>query len=94
MNPTFQKYFVIAVGVIVVLFLLLDGGAMTEATLSNGVAMNPASIGHSWIWIIPTLLIFGLGFLLAWFLFGLDDARNSREPLPDKRMDLSGPSET
>ena len=89
MNPTFQKYFIIAAGVIVVLFLLLDGGAMTEATISNGIAANPSSITHSWVWIIPTLLIFGLGFLLAWFIFGLDDASTSRESMPDRRINLS-----
>ena len=74
MNATLQKILVIAVGVIVVLFLLVDGGAMTEATISNGIAANPSSITHSWIWIIPTLLIFALGFLLAWFVFGVEDA--------------------
>lgn len=94
MNPTLQKVFVIAVGIVVVLFLLLDGGAMTEATISSGIAADPASMSHSWIWIIPTLLIFGLGFLLAWFIFGLDDASSSRKSMPDRRIDLSGPRET
>lgn len=94
MNATLQKTLVIAVGVIVVLFLLLDGGAMAEATISTGIAANPASVGSSWIWIIPTLLIFGLGFLLAWFLFGVDDTSNSREGMLDldRRINMSEPN--
>ena len=99
MNATLQKTLVIAVGVIVVLFLLLDGGAMAEATINTSVAANSASVGSSWIWIIPTLLIFGLGFLLAWFLFGVDATSNSREGILDldrrdldRRIDMSKPN--
>ena len=90
MNVTIQKIFFIAIGVIVVLFLLLDGGAMTEAAISSGVAANGAKIGQSWIWIIPTLLIFGLGFALAWLVLGEDEApQTERNATSDKPIELS-----
>ena len=94
MNTNLQKFFVIAIGVIVALFLMVDGAAVAEATLNSGVAENPAGISHSWIWIIPTLLIFGLGFLLSWFIFGVEDASRRRESMPDRRSNLSDTSET
>ena len=94
MNTNLQKFFVIAIGVIVALFLMVDGAAVAEATLNSGVAENPAGISHSWIWIIPTLLIFGLGFLLSWFVFGVEYASRWRESMPDRRSNLSDTRET
>ena len=88
MNATIQKIFVISIGVIVVLFLLLDGGAMTEATISRGMAENGTMIGYSWVWIIPTLLIFGIGFAVAWLVLGKDEApQTERNALSDEVME-------
>lgn len=77
MNSTVEKIFTIAIGVVIVLFLLLDGGAMTEATIRTAVVENGAALRHTWIWVIPTLLIFGMGFLLAWLVLGKDDDQDA-----------------
>ena len=88
MNATLQKIFFISIGVIVVLFLLLDGGAMTEATISRGMAESGTMVGYSWIWILPTLLIFGIGFTVAWLVLGRDEAQQTEaNVLADKVME-------
>lgn len=74
MNSTVEKIFTIAIGVVIVLFLLLDGGSMTEATIRSGAAASDLNPGRSWVWVIPTLLIFGMGFLLAWLVLGKDES--------------------
>ena len=79
MNSTVEKIFTIAIGVVIVLFLLLDGGSMTEATIRSGVAANDINPGRSWVWVIPTLLIFGMGFLLAWLVLGKDELPSADE---------------
>jgi len=95
MNATIQKIFFISVGVIVVLFLLLDGGAMTEATISRGMADNGTMIGHSWIWFIPTLLIFGIGFTVAWLVLGKDEAQQTEgDVVSDREMETLGDDPT
>jgi fatty acid desaturase len=68
-SPT-QKVVAITFGVIVVLFLLFASGGMSAPTVSGDMAVTRLVSEHSWIWIVPTLLIFGLGFLLAWVVFG------------------------
>lgn len=94
MNANAQKFLVIVFGVLVALLLMIDGGAVADATVANSGAVNGADISQSWIWIIPSLLIFGLGFLLAWFIFGVEEASNWRESTPDRRTNLSDASET
>lgn len=73
MTASLQKTFVIAISVIVMLFLLFDGGSMIATTVAGDMANTNLFTSHTWIWVLPTLLIFGLGFLLAWILFGKDD---------------------
>lgn len=68
MNATNKKTLVIAFAVVVVLLLLFGGGTMM-ATLSGGMMGNGMMGGIGWMW-IPTLLILGLGALLAWVIFG------------------------
>ena len=69
MNETNKTGLVIAFVVVVGLFLLFGGGAMTGAALSNGM-MGSGSMGSiSWMW-IPTLLTLGIGILLGWAIFG------------------------
>ncbi len=69
MNSTNKTSLVIAFAIAVVLLLLLGGGTMTGATLSGGMMGNGAMGGIGWMW-IPTLLVLGLGALLAWAIFG------------------------
>ena len=69
MNETNKTALIIILSIAVVLMLLLGGGAMTGATLSGGMMGNGVMGGISWIW-IPALLMFGLGVLLVWAMFG------------------------
>ena len=69
MNETNKIAIVIAFVIAVILLVLFGGGTMTGATLSGGMMGNGAMGGISWMW-IPTLLIFGLGALLIWAIFG------------------------
>ncbi len=69
MNATTKTAIVIAFAIAVVLLLLFGGGAMTGATLSGGMMGNGGMGGIGWMW-IPTLLMLGLGVLLAWAIFG------------------------
>ncbi len=68
MNATNKTALVIAL-VVVVLFLLFGGGAMTGATMSGGMMGSGMMGGISWMW-IPTLLTLGIGILLGWAIFG------------------------
>ena len=74
MNATNKTGLVIALVVVVVLFLLFGGGAMSGATMSGGMMgsgmMGGGMMGGiSWMW-IPTLLTLGIGILLGWAIFG------------------------
>jgi hypothetical protein len=68
MNETNKTGLVIAFVVVVALFLLFGGGAMTGATLSGGMMGSGSMGGISWMW-IPTLITVGLGILLGWAIF-------------------------
>ena len=69
MNATNNTALVIAFVVVLVLFLLFGGGAMTGATMSGGMMGSGRMGGTSWMW-IPTLLTLGIGILLGWAIFG------------------------
>lgn len=69
MNATTKTALVIAFAIVVVLLLLFGGSAMTGATLSGGMMGNGTMGGINWMW-IPIVLMFGLGGLLFWVLFG------------------------
>ena len=69
MNATNRTALLIAFVVVVVLFLLFGGGAMTGATLSGGMMGRGMMGGISWMW-IPTLLTLGIGMWLGWAIFG------------------------
>lgn len=68
MNSTNKTGLVIAFVVVVALFLLFGGGAMTGATLNGGMMGSGSMGGISWMW-IPTLLALGIGVLLGWTIF-------------------------
>ena len=69
MNETNKTGLMIAFVVVVTLFLLFGGGAMTGAAMSGGMMGGGRMGGISWMW-IPTLLTVGLGILLGWAIFG------------------------
>jgi hypothetical protein len=69
MNATNKTALVIAFVIVVVLFLLFGGGAMTGGTMSGGMMGSGMMGGISWMW-IPTLLTLGIGILLGWAIFG------------------------
>ena len=69
MSETNKTGLVIAFFVVIVLFLLFSGGAMTGATMSGGMMGSGRMGGISWMW-IPTALTVGLGILLGWVIFG------------------------
>ena len=69
MNATNERALVTAFVVVVVLFLLFGGGAMTGATMRGGMMGRGMMGGISWMW-IPTLLTLGIGILLGWAIFG------------------------
>lgn len=69
MNATNKTPLVIAFVVVVVLFLLFGGGAMTGATMGGGRMGSGTMGGISWMW-ISALLALGIGILLGWAIFG------------------------
>lgn len=83
-SPTL-KIFAIALSLVVVLFLLFASGGMSAPTVSGDMAVTSMLSDYGWIWFVPTLLIFGLGFLLAWVVLGTDDvAQERRIRTPDE----------
>ena len=68
MNATNKTALVIAFVVVVVLFLLFCGWAITGATMSGGMMGSGMMGGISWVW-IPTFLTLGIGILLGWAIF-------------------------
>jgi len=68
MNDSSKLPLVIAFVVVVVLFLIFGGGAMTGSMMNGGMMGHGRVGGVSWMW-IPTLLTLGLGILLGWIIF-------------------------
>ena len=69
MNESSKTPLVIAFVVVVVLFLIFGGGAMTGSMRCGGMMGQGWIGGYSWMW-IPTFLTLGLGVLLGWVIFG------------------------
>jgi len=80
MNESSKTPLVIALVVVVVLFLIFGGGAMTGSMMGGGMmgsgGIGGYRMGHGWInggisWMwIPASLSLGLGILLGWLIFG------------------------
>jgi len=68
MNTSISTPLAIAFVVVVVLFLLFSGGAMTGGMMNSGVTGSGWMGERSWMW-IPTFLVLGLGFVLGWVIF-------------------------
>ena len=65
MNTKNHTVLVSMLAIVVVLFLIFGGGAITDPVMSRGMMENGVMGGISWMW-IPTLLTLGLGALLGW----------------------------
>ena len=69
MNDSNKTPLVIAFVVVVVLFLIFGGGAMSGSMMNGGMMGQGWTGGFGWMW-IPTLLTLGCGVLLGWIIFG------------------------
>jgi hypothetical protein len=68
MNTKTNTPLVIAFAVVVVLFLLFGGGAMTGGMMNSGMHGSGWMGERSWMW-IPALLTLSLGVVLGWIIF-------------------------
>ncbi len=74
MNESNKTPLIIAFIVVVLLFLVFGGGAMSGSFMGGGM-MGGGPIGDhrvggfGWMW-IPTLVTLGVGVLLGWMIFG------------------------
>ena len=74
MNESNKTGLIIAFVVVVVLFLVFGGGAMSGSFMGGGM-MGGGTIGDGrvggfgWMW-IPTVITLGVGVLLGWVIFG------------------------
>jgi hypothetical protein len=69
MNGSNNTQLPIAFVVVLVLFLIFGGGAMTGSMMNGGMMGQGYIGGISWMW-IPTLLTLAAGVLLGWAIFG------------------------
>lgn len=58
----------IAFVVVVVLFVLFGGGAMTGGMMNGGIDEGGWMANRGWMW-TPTLITLGLGVVLGWMIF-------------------------
>lgn len=82
MNESMQRGLWLTFGILIVLFLLLDGGALAGVLFSG----DGTTSSGNWVWVAPTLLIFGMGFVLGWLVFG-NGILNPRERRRVQRSD-------
>ena len=68
MNTTTNTPLVIAFVVVIALFLLFGGGAMTGGMMNGGMHGSGWMGERSWMW-TPALLTLGLGVVLGWVIF-------------------------
>lgn len=74
MNESNKSGLIIAFVVVVVLFLVFGGGAMSGSFMGSGM-MGGGTIGDGrvggfgWMW-IPTVITLGVGVLLGWVICG------------------------
>ncbi|HUF02739.1 MAG TPA: hypothetical protein VMM38_01040 [Aridibacter sp.] len=73
MSKSNRTGLIIALVVVVVLFLVFGGGAMSgsfmdRGMMGDGMMGQGRTGGYGWMW-IPTLLTLGLGIILGWLIF-------------------------
>ena len=81
MTAPIQKIFAVAIGVLILLFLLFDGAGMTATTVSGDMAVTQALSENAWLWLVPSFMIFGVGFLLAWVVLGKEVPKFNLKPM-------------
>ncbi len=73
MNESNKTGLIIAFVVVVILFLMFGGGAMSGSFMGGGTGGGMMGRGwmggFSWMW-FPTLITLGVGVFLGWILFG------------------------
>ena len=69
MSKSTNGALVVALVVVVALFVLFGGGAMTGGRMGGGMMGTAWMGGLGWMW-IPAVLIVGLGALLVWGIVG------------------------
>jgi hypothetical protein len=69
MNGSNNTQLTIAFVVVLVLFLIFGGSAMTGSMMNGGMMGQGYIGGIRWMW-IPTLLTLAAGVLLGWAIFG------------------------
>lgn len=69
MNANTNRALVVAFVVVVGLFVLFGGGAMTGGRMGGDMMGNAWMGGFGWMW-IPAVLIVGLGVLFVWGIRG------------------------
>lgn len=67
MSATTKKTLLFALSIVVVMLLMLSGGAITGTTLSGGMMDNGTLGEFNVLWLL-TLTMLGLGALLVWVL--------------------------
>lgn len=70
MSTPLQKMLAIAIGILMVLFLIFDGAGMSATTVNGDMVVTQALSNNTWLWLVPSFVIFGGGFLLAWVVLG------------------------
>jgi len=68
MNAKTNKPLFLAFIIVVIIFLLLCGGAITMTMMNAGINGNGMMSNISWIW-IPAMVALLLGVLLGWAIF-------------------------
>ena len=68
MNTKNNTPLVIAFVIVVVLFLLFGGGAMTGGMMNGGMNGSGWMSERSWMW-FPALITLSLGVVLGWVIF-------------------------
>ena len=78
MNESNRTGLIIAFVVVVVLFLVFGGGAMSGSFMGGGTGRGMMGRGwmggFSWVW-IPTVLTLGLGIFWGWPIRPLDSRK-------------------
>ena len=80
MTAPIQKIVALSIGAFIVLFLVFDGVGMTAVSVRGDMAVTQALSENAWLWVVPSLMIFGIGFLLVWVVLGKDEPKFKSKP--------------
>ena len=68
MNTTTAIFIIFAVAILLALFFF-SGGMTSGAMFSGGMMKSRHMSGSNWMW-GPSVIVLGIGALLAWAIFG------------------------